>query len=1079
MPAHTILFYDNDAVLLDTMGESIGAALRRGDAAIVFATGPHRAGLEERLQAAGLDVAAAQASGQFVARDAAETLACFMVKGMPEPGRFAEVMGGILAHAGAGGRRIYIVGEMVALLAVAGNHAATVRLEELWNEVQQTRPFALCCVYPMARLGGESCAELVGNVCAEHDQVIPAESYTALATQDERLRAVAVLQQKAQRLEAALAAERAARETAEAALRLHERDAGYRQIVDTATEGIGVGDAKGGITFVNARMAEMFGCTPDEMIGHSIDEFMDEEGRAIAAANRERRRQGITDEMDFRFVRKDGSDLWVLISTRPLFDATGAYTGARSILTDITARKAAEEARAQLAAIVEASEDAIIGMTLQGIITNWNPGAERLYSYGAAEVIGHSISLLAPPERHDEVSHLSNAVARGERIAQITTEHLRKDGSRVAVALSLAPVLNRAGVVVSAAIVARDISARHVAEQALRASEERFRALLAHAPVGAAVANEHGVFEFVNDTYATFYGYAPDEMIGQPITMVLEPERRAALATAYAAWVADGVSVDGEYAVVTRSGEQRTVLGQSVQYTGPDGRPHRATFSIDITERSRLEAALRTSEARFRRIVETAEEGIWTIDAANRITFVNARMATMLGYTVEEMLDRPLFDFMDADGTRISAATIVRRRQGVAEGHEATLQHRDGSAVWTAMASSPITDDTGAYAGALTMVSDITARKRAEQALRASEERLRQVEKHAPTGLALVAVDGRWLRVNPALCALVGYTEQELLACTFGDITHPDDLETDLEYVRQLLAGEIATYQMEKRYIRKDGATIWILLSVSLVRDTEGRPEYFISQIQDIEALKRTSQALEVANRELGRSNAELAQFASVASHDLRSPLNTIGSFAQLLSMRYTGKLDTDADEFLAFIMDAVKRMQQLISDMLSYAHLGAQLAPAESIDCAVLVSQVIAHLGAAIAESGAVVTHHGLPVVLGRASQLGQVFQNLIANAIKFHSQVPPLVSVSARRDGSDWLFCVEDNGIGIDPAHAERIFVLFQRLHTREEYPGTGTGLAVCKKIIEGHGGRIWVESHIGHGTRVLFTLPVALAS
>ena len=233
---HVVQFYESDAFLLDAVGEFIGTGLRAGDAGIVVATEAHREGLEDRLRAYGVDVVVAREGGRYVALDATETLSQFMVEGAPNPERFAGVLGGMVARAAAGGRRVRIFGEMVALLAVAGNHAGAHRLEVLWNELQTTHAFSLFCAYPMNRFGGETLAELLGNVCAAHSRVVPAESYTTLSTTDDRLRAVTVLQQKARwleaeieernraeaRLQVALAEERAAREAAEAALRVRD-----------------------------------------------------------------------------------------------------------------------------------------------------------------------------------------------------------------------------------------------------------------------------------------------------------------------------------------------------------------------------------------------------------------------------------------------------------------------------------------------------------------------------------------------------------------------------------------------------------------------------------------------------------------------------------------------------------------------------------------------------------------------------------------------------------------------------------------------------------------------------------------
>ncbi|HEX8199856.1 MAG TPA: ATP-binding protein, partial [Isosphaeraceae bacterium] len=232
----------------------------------------------------------------------------------------------------------------------------------------------------------------------------------------------------------------------------------------------------------------------------------------------------------------------------------------------------------------------------------------------------------------------------------------------------------------------------------------------------------------------------------------------------------------------------------------------------------------------------------------------------------------------------------------------------------------------------------------------------------------------------------------------------------------------------------------------------------------------------ELARRaeELARSNAELEQFAYVASHDLQEPLRVVGSFTQLLAQRYQGKLDAKADRYINFAVDGCQRMQRLIQDLLEYARITTRGRPPEPVDCQAVLARTLVDLGPAIAQAGATVTHDPLPTVAADPTQLGQVLLNLLGNALKFRSEAPPAVHVSARRLGPDWLVCVRDNGIGIDPQFAEQIFVIFQRLHGRDAYPGTGIGLALCKKIVERHGGRIWVESEPGAGSRFCFTLP-----
>jgi PAS domain S-box-containing protein len=601
----------------------------------------------------------------------------------------------------------------------------------------------------------------------------------------------------------------------------------------------------------------------------------------------------------------------------------------------------------------------------------------------------------------------------------------------------------------------------------------KFKHIVDLANEGIWTLDANNITDYINERGAFILGYKPEEMIGRPATdfTFLETKEGFRKITI----MNSQVEVE-RYEVQARrkDGSSVWVSLSTSPILDSDGRYDGAmTIFTDITERKRLEEAFKESETKYREIVETAQEGILVSDLDGIITFSNERMAQLIGYTIEELTGRSGLELVPELDLPKVMDKFQERQAGFKDTYEIWMQHRDGQLVCLLASGAPIHDSSGRHTGNLGMYIDITERKRAEEANRIWKERFEMAQRAAGVGIWDWDIETGRLEWTPEMFVLFGLDPITSKASfdTWNSSLHPNDREGANARIDQALR-EHRYLDNEYRVIRPDVEVIWINALGHGDYDDQDRPVRISGICIDITRRKRIEE-------ELVRSNAELQQFAYVASHDLQEPLRMVMSYLALLKKNYGNELSPKAKEYLSIADDGANRMRQLVNDLLQYSRVETQGREFIRVDMNKVAEAVTNDLHVAISESRAEVIIDKLPTVLADESQMKQLLTNLISNGLKFRSTKPPQIEVSARCHGNEWIFAVEDNGIGIDAQYHNKLFKMFQRLQNRYEYPGTGIGLAISKKIVERHGGRIWVESESDQGSTFFFSLPADRSS
>jgi PAS domain S-box-containing protein len=492
------------------------------------------------------------------------------------------------------------------------------------------------------------------------------------------------------------------------------------------------------------------------------------------------------------------------------------------------------------------------------------------------------------------------------------------------------------------------------------------------------------------------------------------------------------------------------------------------TDAIATRYESTVAENLTRSEADLRAILDNMTDIFYRTDAQGRILMLSHSVETVLGYPVDELLGRLAADIYANSHDRIALLDAMEAKGGSVTDYELQMRHKNGIALWLSISCRMRLDDTGQRVGTEGVLRLIEERKRAEVNIQESRSMIRALLDASADAIMLIEPDGKILAVNGVTAGRFGHTADELSGTSLWDLFPPEVSAARRKACQAVLDSGEPVHTLDRRGDRYLDNSIF---PVTGRNDAVVRLAIYSRDIT-VQKLAETKIAAYVA--EMERSNAELEQFAYVASHDLREPLRMITSYLQLIEQRYSSQLDDEAKEFIAFAVGGATRMKQLITDLLTYSRVQTNRENFKPVDLNILVGNVLQNLKSMIADTEAQVDVDPLPTILGNGALLLQLFQNLINNAIKFRSAQPPCIELRVERAGPMWQFSVRDNGIGFDPRYANRIFVLFQRLHSQAKYSGTGIGLTICKKVVESHAGEIWVESEPGVGSTFFFTLP-----
>jgi PAS domain S-box-containing protein len=862
--------------------------------------------------------------------------------------------------------------------------------------------------------------------------------------------------------------------------RLRANEEKYRALIETTDTGYLTLGGDGCVVDANMHYVRLSGhMRLEQILGRRPAAWIagyDHERNATAIADGMRTGRIIDLQIDYRGA--DGRVTPVEINAT----VVGAGAGLQMLLLcrDISARRIAEEQHARLAAIVETSDDAILSRTMDGTITSWNAAAERIYGYSASEAIGSRLPQLVPPERRDEPDDNRRLIAAGERIVGTETVRVTKDGRRIYVSRTASPIRDTRGKIIGVSSIARDITERRRAEE----TQARLAAIVDNSSDAIIGRTLDGVITSWNAAAERLYGYTAAEVIGT--RRLLVPPERVREAEENRQRIRKGESVPLHESVRLTADGRRIHVSRSLSpIRDSDGNVIGLSAIVrDISAQKAAEAA----QALLAAIVENSSDAIIGRAVDGSVTSWNPAAERLYGYTRDEAMGRLMDELYPAE-ERASVGAKRKRitETGAVQTFNTVRIAKDGRRLNLSVSLSPIRNRDGETTGFSVIARDISDWLRAE-----SEQRLAaSVFASAAEGIMISDADNKIVLVNEAFSRITGFQAAELIGRNPRVLQSGQAAEDD--YTRMWQSLETTGHwrgEIEDR--RRDGASIWMQISVSAVRNAAGVVTHHHAIFADVTRRKLAEERLEqmnaeleqrvlertaeltLANRKLEMANKELEAFSYSVSHDLRAPLRSIIAYSNYALESRAGAIDTVTLERLTKIVRAGERMARLIDDLLNLSRFSRQVMRRRNINLSVIAGDVVASLRQA--QPGRevdVVIEPGMECNADRGL-MAIVMQNLIGNAWKYSSRVThSRIEIGRTRQDGEIIYFVRDNGAGFDMKYVGKLFGVFQRLHTEADFEGTGIGLSIVQRVISRHGGRIWADARHGEGATFYFTL------